>query len=112
MTAYVLLGSAENHFEMENQTAPDSYKEAVGGYYQQGLEVVPPQAKPFDGQQYQHAYYPGQGYPAPEPERTIFGVRRTTFFLSLALAIVIIAAAVGGGVGGSMAVENARKYVL
>lgn len=45
------------------------------------------------------------------PKRTIFGLRRTTFLLAAALGVVIIAAAVGGGVGGSLAVRNATKYV-
>nr|KAI0389025.1 hypothetical protein F5Y17DRAFT_469997 [Xylariaceae sp. FL0594] len=87
--------------------APDSYKQAIDSYYQQGLEVVPPQAKPQ-----QHAYYQSQGggySTAGGAQGTILGMRRPTFFLSLALAVVIIVAAVGGGVGGSMAVENARK---
>ena len=64
---------------------------------QSGLEVAPQQTP---------AYYQ---YPPQQGERTIFGLRRTTFFLSVALAVVIIAAAVGGGVGGTLAVQNARK---
>lgn len=49
--------------------------------------------------------------PPPTPEKKILGVRRTTFILSLILLIVVIAAGVGGGLGGSMAVTNAYKYV-
>ena len=40
---------------------------------------------------------------------TIFGVRRSTFILSLLLILVIIIAAVGGGVGGSVAVNKAYE---
>ena len=41
---------------------------------------------------------------------TISGLRKPTFWLALALAVVIIVAAVGGGVGGSHAVKNALQY--
>lgn len=40
---------------------------------------------------------------------TYCGLPRSTLFLGLTLIIVIIAAAIGGGVGGSLAVRNARK---
>ena len=39
----------------------------------------------------------------------ILGLRKPTFFLSLSLIAIVIMGAVGGGVGGSIAVENARK---
>lgn len=42
-------------------------------------------------------------------ELTIFGMRRVTFVLSALLALAVVVAAVGGGVGGTMAVQNARK---
>lgn len=45
-------------------------------------------------------------------DRTICGLRGTTFCLVLALIFVIIAAAVGGGVGGSLAVNSAKKYCI
>ncbi|ETS86672.1 hypothetical protein PFICI_00500 [Pestalotiopsis fici W106-1] len=71
--------------------------------YHEGLEVSPQQ-------HYQQPRYDGNyalpGAPAPKPERTIFGMRRATFFLSVALLVVIIGAAVGGGVGGSLAAKN------
>jgi hypothetical protein len=45
--------------------------------------------------------------PPPSERRTICGLRRTTFFLSLALAtVVVLAAAVGGGVGASACSSN------
>jgi hypothetical protein len=89
--------------EQDTSKEPARYPEAhYNGIYHGGLEVapnLPPPVKP-------DANYP-QHWPAQE--RTILGLRRPTFFLSLALAFVIIAAAIGGGVGGSMAVENAKK---
>lgn len=46
---------------------------------------------------------------APNRPRTYCGLARSTFLLALTLVVVIIAAAVGGGVGGTLAVRNARK---
>lgn len=59
-------------------------------------------------------YYPPTGsetggFKNPEKEKTICGVRRPTFWLTLALVIVIIAAGVGGGVGGTLAVKKIRE---
>ena len=48
----------------------------------------------------------------PFPANTVIGLRRSTFLLVFALAVVIIAAAVGGGVGGSMAVSKAKRDCL
>jgi hypothetical protein len=49
-------------------------------------------------------------YPATQPEEAprIFGLRHQTFWLVLILLAVVIVAAVGGGVGGSIAVQNAK----
>jgi hypothetical protein len=49
-------------------------------------------------------------HPATQPEEAprIFGLRRQTFWLVLILLAVVIVAAVGGGVGGSIAVQNAK----
>jgi hypothetical protein len=38
----------------------------------------------------------------------ICGAQRQTFWLVMILLIVVLAASVGGGVGGSLAVENAK----
>lgn len=46
------------------------------------------------------------------PDRTVCGLRVATFVLGSLLALVTIIAAVGGGVGGTMAVNRARRYVL
>lgn len=53
----------------------------------------------------------GQQFPnqAPRKERTVWGIRMTTFFLTLALILVILATGIGGGVGGTMAANNAKK---
>jgi hypothetical protein len=41
-------------------------------------------------------------------ERRICGLRQTTFFLTVAIVCIILATAVGGGVGGSMAANNSK----
>ena len=43
--------------------------------------------------------------------KRVAGLRKSTFWLTLALALVIIVAAAGGGVGGSLAVNRASRYV-
>ncbi|KAK7990443.1 hypothetical protein PG990_014723 [Apiospora arundinis] len=43
----------------------------------------------------------------PERKATIYGMSRTFFIALVVLAVVTIAAAIGGGVGGSMAVRSA-----
>jgi hypothetical protein len=48
-------------------------------------------------------------HPGIRQGNEICGVRRVTFGLLCLLCLVVIGAAVGGGVGGSLAVENARK---
>jgi hypothetical protein len=47
----------------------------------------------------------------PQPGRSsrICGISRQTFCFALILLAVVVTAAVGGGVGGSLAVEHAKK---
>ncbi|KAH7380959.1 hypothetical protein BKA64DRAFT_713513 [Cadophora sp. MPI-SDFR-AT-0126] len=66
-------------------------------YSDRPQEAVPPQ------------YYYGSPEGDARKERTMCGVRPVTFVLSLALVLVILAAAIGGGVGGTMAVNNAKS---
>lgn len=47
--------------------------------------------------------------PSATPKPRVCGLRRPTFVLLLVIAFVVIAASVGGGVGGSLAVQNARS---
>ncbi|RWA06138.1 hypothetical protein EKO27_g8966 [Xylaria grammica] len=92
---------------MDPQQVPSySYKQVVNES-QPGLELAHgPTKKPTEAWAQAPAIAPFT------PERTIWGVRRATFFLSIALVVVIIAAAVGGGVGGSLAVQNAKSACL
>ena len=86
----------------------DAHKEVSPHVDTPGLEVAPtPLPQPGPPPPQWDPYHHGQAGPA-----TICGLRRSTFFLALALLMVIIAAAVGGGVGGSLAVQNAKQYVF
>ena len=49
------------------------------------------------------------GLEKPTPKSRICGLRRSTFFLTVALLTVIVIAAVGGGVGGAIAAKNANR---
>lgn len=79
-----------------------------------GLEVAPenrlPQSIPvYDEKQVSpHQNFPPAG-DGTAGDKTIFGLRRPTFFLLLLLVLVIIIAAVAGGVGGSVAVSKAYE---
>lgn len=62
----------------------------------------------------QQQYYSGPGpenggVKGAEKEKTLCGVRPATFWLSLALAVLIIAGAVGGGIGGRLAAKKIRE---
>ncbi|UQC90485.1 uncharacterized protein CLUP02_16015 [Colletotrichum lupini] len=43
-------------------------------------------------------------------KRAILGLRPATFVLSVLLVVVLVTAAIGGGVGGTLAVKKAREY--
>ena len=71
----------------------------------EGIEVshsYPHQQKP------QHAGVQALSSPQPTKSPNILGLRRQTFWLSLILIAVVVTAAVGGGVGGYFAVQNAK----
>ena len=61
---------------------------------------------------YPHQLEPphAQALSSPEPAKSpnILGLRRQTFWLILILIAVVVTAAVAGGVGGSLAVQNAK----
>ncbi|KAI2628296.1 hypothetical protein GGS21DRAFT_492617 [Xylaria nigripes] len=81
-------------------TQSDSYKESVNRQHrtsQPGLEALSTGASNQQINQ-EPNHDPNSLHPAQEA--TILGVRLPTFFLSVALAIAIIVAAIGGGIGG------------
>ncbi|KAI3557398.1 hypothetical protein CABS03_11983 [Colletotrichum abscissum] len=47
---------------------------------------------------------------SPTKKRAILGLRPATFVLSVLLVVFVVTAAIGGGVGGTMAVTKAREY--
>jgi len=76
------------------------------------------QEQPFQQQPFDKHYNSYNTSPPVPPEiahskedkqNKLLGLRKPTFFLSLALVCMVIVAAIAGGVGGSIAVENARK---
>ena len=85
--------------------------------YESGLEVVPStkdpaltttlyapsEYPPTDTGTYYNASSLPQGSQQP---RLICGLRRTTFWLLVVLATLIVVGAVGGGVGGSIAAKK------
>jgi len=79
----------------------DPTKEVYQGHHA-GLEVAPA------GMYYPAQYHQPTGYQGGKPETTIFGMRIVTFVLSVALVLVVVVAAVAGGVGGSLATKEAE----
>ena len=87
----------------------------------EGLEVFHPSANPHLAEPYkQGKLYSDQQIGGGQPnryygtedggrERKLCGLRPTTFVLTLALILVILAAGIGGGVGATSAVNNAKK---
>jgi hypothetical protein len=81
-----------------------------------------PQVAYSDGPEVLESYpHRAQVYPDHEPtlsaprqheNSTIVGLRRPTFWLCLTLIAVAVIAGVSGGVGGSLAVQNAKSVIL
>jgi hypothetical protein len=74
------------------------------------------QFQPYDQQQQYQPYQQYQPGLSTLPQRQehgtqpkILGLRKVTFILSVSLAVVVILAAVGGGLGGALAAQNAKK---
>ena len=114
----------DGHHAVDNQDAPEAVpqetpKEAVPSVatyspmVQQPYSSVPGQQdQEQQGQVLQQSGAsspPDNGLEKSTPERKIWGLRRSTFFLTVALLAVIVVAAIGGGVGGSIAVKNAKR---
>lgn len=78
---------------------------------QSGLHPVPtyphPQYLPQDAAYVQQQQQQYQIYEAPQPISTICGLRRTTFWLVLLFALILILAIVGGTVGGVVGSQKA-----
>jgi hypothetical protein len=91
----------------EQTSTQPKYNEGPEVYHSQPYQTQPhpqPQAQP----QYNELAAPSHLPLQPTKDKKILGLRRSIFWLSAVLLLVIIAAAVGGGVGGSLAVKNAK----
>lgn len=77
--------------------------------YPQYSPLVRPNSPEKQDQEQCGHFLPQLNASSPGLERRVCGLRRSTFFLAVALLAVIVMAAVGGGVGGSIAVMKAKK---
>jgi hypothetical protein len=78
----------------------------IPDYPPSDLESLPPPPPPppfSDKPQHQLTVSPVQ------KPRTICGIRRITFLLLAIIGVLVLVGAVGGGVGGSLAVKNAQN---
>ncbi len=103
-TQFSTLEVDNNHWlENDGNAAPIVYQdpkdEKIICYNDAGKQAVA--ANPYNT----------QSEPSPStPERKVFGLRRKTFFIfSLVVLVLIIAGAVGGGVGGTIATRNRKQ---
>jgi len=91
--------------DCEKQLATGYGVEVLPGHH--GLEVVPGQGLPSD---LSSSHVQKRKVPR-RPEPKILGMRKTTFVLSSLLLIMVIAAAIACGVGGSLAARCIREFV-
>lgn len=88
---------------------------------QEGLQLTTPATDPevLQRPQWPVPAQTGPEYHQPPPELTpgktqqntrIGGLRRSTFWVALALTVATVVAAVGAAVGGSLAVKSASQY--
>jgi hypothetical protein len=89
-------------------TGPEHH-DTQDGMYQPGLELASPR-QPDKGEGSWTGVAPVPAWQSGE--KTVCGLRKTTFVLSILLAVAVVLAAVGTGVGAGLAVNNARECVL
>lgn len=99
---------------VSGQRLPEPISTVASSTYPQYSPFVQPYSSGEQDQEQRGHFLPQSGAPSPglekpTPKRRICGLRRPTFFLTVALLAVIVIAAVGGGVGGSLAVKNAKR---
>jgi hypothetical protein len=87
-----------------DRTLPTAYH----GSHDHRQEKLPVPMSPPKQQAY--AYYGEAKEPTPQ-SRTILGLRKRNFWILVVVAIVIVAATIGGSVGGSLAVRKS-EYVV
>ncbi|KAG7045093.1 hypothetical protein JMJ77_0009181 [Colletotrichum scovillei] len=88
---------------MMDSSGPETYVPHISH-----KQVVPEQPRQHESSYYAPTTPETYSSIPVEKERTICGLRPATFVLSVLLATVIVIAAVGGGVGGSLAVQKAK----
>lgn len=86
---------------------PDHGPEVVSGSHYQPSHALSP--SPASGYYAHQPPFPQSEVTEKKESKKICGLRRPKFYLALVLAFVVIAASVGGGLGGSWAVYQTRK---
>jgi hypothetical protein len=86
--------------EVHNETPPSKHHEVYN-------DTVPSKHHGPPSQDIRAYHHPEENS-IQKLRRTILGMRRRNFWILLAIALVIVAATIGGSVGGSMAVRNSR----
>lgn len=110
---------ATGHQHQMNEGYQSSIQQTSDGYYSGnhpvdqgratiGAPTIRTMPMSEAGQTYSPTVSDEKRFERYERPRTVCGVLPATFFLSLTLAAVVLIAAIGGGVGGTMAVKEAR----
>lgn len=89
---------------MERHDAPEVVENSIT----RSTTHYPPKS-PYESSSYDYLRNDAPPVPALPSEKTICGVRRKIFWFLVALAVIVIAIAVAGSVGGSIAVQNSRS---
>jgi hypothetical protein len=92
------------------QPAHDAPIPVENVFHQEAPQVVEERVPYGDFKRYPNQDYPGKpAFDGEEPKpgtRTILGLPPKTFWIILAVVLVLVAAAIGGGVGGYFAGKN------
>ncbi|KAK0615589.1 hypothetical protein B0T17DRAFT_510177 [Bombardia bombarda] len=93
------------------QLSPPRYPESSFSdeYHDYYRPLSAKSTKPIQTSENPYASGPFRPVVVPNKKTTILGLRPPTFILSVLLALVVVIAAIGGGVGASVAVANAKK---
>ncbi|KAH9869905.1 hypothetical protein J1614_006826 [Plenodomus biglobosus] len=83
-------------------------------YKAQAQEVLPSPPVPTyeEKQTYTHTNYHMGNLEAAQQHGQVLGLRQRNFWILIFLALVVLCAAIGGSVGGTLAVQNARSNAI
>jgi len=90
--------------------------------FDDGLQAVPNTDAPYPHYPEEHTGggdkytlqpgldHPNYAFPQPASNARLCGLRRTTFWLVTAIVVLVLAGAIGGGIGGWMAEKKGSRY--